>query len=103
MSDYETGEHHAEFYRMVKQGHALFVNDAEQPILSESLLDLLGLTAERWEKMRSYQREREKYVVEKGDPAPNFDLPYLRGTNCGFRLSSLLGQRPVGLIFGSYT
>ncbi len=42
-----------------------------------------------------------------GNPAPDFDLPYLPGQP-GFedkraRLSDHAGSRPVALIFGSYT
>jgi hypothetical protein len=37
-----------------------------------------------------------------GDPAPDFTLPTLDGTE-QVRLSSLRGGRPVVLVFGSYT
>ena len=40
--------------------------------------------------------------VRPGDPAPDFDLETLDKT-ARVRLSSFQGQRPVVLIFGSYT
>lgn len=48
----------------------------------------------------------EAASVKPGEPAPDFDLPWLPG--CGpvgetLRLSSHFGERPVALIFGSYT
>ena len=48
--------------------------------------------------------ERESRSVQQGDPAPDFSLPYLPGHGNGeVRLSKRTGERPVGLIFGSYT
>jgi hypothetical protein len=40
--------------------------------------------------------------VAEGDPAPDFELPRLEGADT-VRLASLLAERPVVLIFGSYT
>jgi hypothetical protein len=40
--------------------------------------------------------------VAEGDPAPDFELPRLDGGGTT-RLSSLLANGPVGLVFGSYT
>jgi peroxiredoxin len=40
--------------------------------------------------------------VEEGDLAPDFELPRLDGDDT-VHLGSLLGERPVALIFGSYT
>lgn len=40
--------------------------------------------------------------LSPGDMAPDFDLP-LHGTEEHVRLSSFRGERPVVLIFGSYT
>ena len=40
--------------------------------------------------------------VEVGQPAPDFDLPTL-DKSARVRLSSHRGQRPVLLVFGSYT
>jgi hypothetical protein len=48
---------------------------------------------------------REATSVQVGDPAPDFDLPRLTGSDRGqrVRLSEHFGKRPVALIFGSYT
>lgn len=40
--------------------------------------------------------------VDVGDEAPDFSLPRLEGGG-DVRLSELLRQRPVALVFGSYT
>jgi hypothetical protein len=40
--------------------------------------------------------------VSEGDLAPDFELPSLDGEST-VRLASLLRERPVALIFGSYT
>lgn len=40
--------------------------------------------------------------VAVGDPAPDFELPRRDGGGT-LRLSSLLDERPVALVFGSYT
>ena len=45
--------------------------------------------------------------VQEGEPAPDFTLPWLPGSGPSeggsMRLSDHFGNRPVGLIFGSYT
>ena len=40
--------------------------------------------------------------LQPGDAAPAFDLP-IRGAQQRVKLSSFHGQKPVALIFGSYT
>ena len=48
----------------------------------------------------------EATSVKQGEPAPDFTLPYLPGYGDGdesLTLSARLGERPVALIFGSYT
>ncbi len=40
--------------------------------------------------------------VGEGDPAPDFELPLL-GRDDTVRLSALLADKPVALVFGSYT
>jgi hypothetical protein len=40
--------------------------------------------------------------VAEGDPAPDFELPTPDGGET-IRLSALFEQRPVALVFGSYT
>ena len=46
--------------------------------------------------------ERETHAPTVGSPAPDFELPRLGGGEKA-RLSAFRGQRPVALIFGSYT
>jgi hypothetical protein len=41
-------------------------------------------------------------AVSEGDAAPDFELPTADGGET-VRLSALLEQRPVALVFGSYT
>ena len=44
--------------------------------------------------------------MQPGEPAPDFTLPYLPGRGGGAQamtLSDHFGNRPVALIFGSYT
>ena len=40
--------------------------------------------------------------VAEGDLAPDFELPFLDGAGTA-RLAMLAGERPVALVFGSYT
>lgn len=48
-------------------------------------------------------RERpQEGALKAGDPAPNFALKGLDGKSA-FTLSEHLGQKPVVLVFGSYT
>ncbi len=49
----------------------------------------------------------EPNIVQQGEPAPDFTLPWLSGQgsdgSASLTLSSHFGKRPVALIFGSYT
>lgn len=51
--------------------------------------------------------EREQSSVQPGEPAPDFTLPWLPGSGEGrgatVTLSEHFGERPVALVFGSYT
>ena len=48
--------------------------------------------------------ERPRVVAPKaGDPAPDFHLPYVKQPGDTEQLSSFAGEKPVALIFGSYT
>ena len=51
--------------------------------------------------------ELEPNAVQQGDPAPDIELPWLgerpEGQPERFSLAALRGERPVALIFGSYT
>lgn len=67
------------------------------------MLKRVGLTRERFEEMRERQIEREARAPKVGDRAPDFDLPVLSNRDESVRLSGFRGQKPVALIFGSYT
>jgi hypothetical protein len=54
----------------------------------------------RW--LGQYWGTSREGALRAGDPAPDFDLPVLH-TAERVRLSSWRGQRPVALVFGSYT
>ena len=75
----------------------------ELPELSDDVLARLNLTRAAWEQMRTSFREREKHAPVVGDAAPDFELPYLGQTAKTMRLSDVLRERPVALVFGSYT
>jgi hypothetical protein len=80
---------------------------------------LAGLTVERLEKAVAHPEARaviselmarEASVVNVGDPAPDFALPWLgdsrprdRAAGETMTLSDHFGKRPVALVFGSYT
>ncbi len=77
-------------------------------------LELQGLTLEDLRDAMSHPRAAEQVAqlmaleatsVQVGDPAPDFALPRLGAGEAGerIRLSSHFGERPVALIFGSYT
>ena len=51
---------------------------------------------------RADYRDLRTPKVAEGDLAPDFELPRLDGEGTE-RLASLLAERPVALVFGSYT
>jgi peroxiredoxin len=51
---------------------------------------------------RADYRDLMTAKVDVGDAAPDFGLPQLEHGG-ELRLSSLLAERPVALVFGSYT
>lgn len=51
---------------------------------------------------RAAQDMRQEGRLKAGDPAPDFDL-LRRGGEGRVRLSAFKDQKPVALIFGSYT
>jgi hypothetical protein len=51
---------------------------------------------------RTDYRDLMTAKVAEGDLAPDFELPLLNGDGT-VRLDSLLSERPVALVFGSYT
>ncbi len=70
---------------------------------TDEQLQRLGLTRERWEKIRADALAREARAPRVGDRAPDFGLPLLNERARTVRLASFRGKRPVALIFGSYT
>ena len=69
----------------------------------DEVLERMGLTRERFERIQVALREREARAPSVGDAAPDFELPMLDDRDTKVRLSSFQGERPVALIFGSYT
>lgn len=77
---------------------------------------LAGLTVDRLQKAMAHPKAQavvaelvalESEVVDAGEPAPDFTLPWLAASSAAdgapMTLSDHFGKRPVGLIFGSYT
>lgn len=50
----------------------------------------------------SWQQEHDARAPTRGDEAPDFELRDAAGAN-PVRLSGLLGDKPVALVFGSFT
>ena len=61
-----------------------------------------GMEPERRTAMMQFLAERETLAPEIGSDAPDFKLPRLDSAE-QVQLSSFRGQKPVALIFGSYT
>lgn len=51
---------------------------------------------------KAWQDKHEPHAPKPGDMAPGFSLPDIHGEN-PVRLSDFRGQKPVALIFGSFT
>ncbi len=51
---------------------------------------------------RNWQKRYDKMAPRVGDPAPDFELLDVDGTN-KVKLSDFRGEMPVALIFGSFT
>lgn len=51
---------------------------------------------------RAWQKKHELHAPKEGDLAPDFELLDVNGENT-VRLSDFRGQKPVALIFGSFT
>lgn len=50
----------------------------------------------------SWQKKYDAHAPRVGDLAPDFELRDTAGLN-PIRLSELIGERPIALIFGSFT
>lgn len=73
------------------------------PDLDDATLDRLNMSAAQWSVKRQYYWAREQKTPSPGDPAPDFELPLFDDPQRTVRLASFRGDRPVVLIFGSYT
>ncbi len=62
----------------------------------------LGMKPGERAAMLEFIARRETHAPEVGTLAPDFELP-LRDSEEHVRLSAFRGQKPVALIFGSYT
>lgn len=73
--------------------------------LDGAALEDLREAASRPEAAAEIQRlmEIEAASVQPGQPAPDFALPLLKEPDTRVRLSERWAERPVALIFGSYT
>ena len=71
--------------------------------LPDEVLERLGLTRERWEAIPDEQEKRELRAPNVGDVAPAFTLPTLGNRDKTVSLADFRDERPVALIFGSYT
>ena len=60
-----------------------------------------GMIASRKEA-RAWQERYDPLAPRSGDVAPDFELRDVNGQH-SVRLSDLTGQKPVALIFGSFT
>ena len=61
-----------------------------------------GMEPEQRTALMQFLAERETLAPEIGSDAPDFKLPRLDSAE-QVQLSSFRGQKPVALIFGSYT
>ncbi len=56
----------------------------------------------KWKKARVRQKQLDAVAPKVGELAPDFELRDVNGEN-PVRLYDFQGQRPVALIFGSFT
>ncbi len=82
---------------------AMTTERAERPQPTDEQLQRIGLTRERWERIRIEMEAREERAPNVGEMAPDFELPVLGDREQTVRLSDFRDKRPVALIFGSYT
>ena len=74
--------------------------------IPEEMWKRMNISKEEFKAIRDQMVEREKTAPAVGSPAPDFDVerlsPQGERTDQSVRLSDHF-DRPVGLIFGSYT
>ena len=71
--------------------------------LPDEVLKRLGLTRERFDAIQKDHAEREERAPNVGEVAPAFTLPTLGDRDKTVSLADFRDERPVALIFGSYT
>jgi hypothetical protein len=59
-------------------------------------------TIKNRQQAAAWQRKYDQIAPKVGDPAPDFELADISGSN-PIQLSSFQGLQPVVLIFGSFT
>jgi hypothetical protein len=55
-----------------------------------------------WRTEKAWQKQFDPLAPKKGDLAPDFELRDVDGEN-PVRLSGFRGEKPVALVFGSFT
>lgn len=70
-------------------------------VIAELLDDARFIIGYRREKLKQ-QKELDRLAPKKGDLAPDFTLRDITGAE-SVTLSDFRGQKPVVLVFGSYT
>lgn len=83
-------------------------DEAEGKLAGISVADLADAVSHpKAAEVISETLDWEATSVKPGEPAPDFTLPWLNGSDpergSTLTLSSHFGKRPVALIFGSYT
>ena len=85
---------------------ATFLEMLQEALPKEDLDRLMawmgGMPPEQQAAMMQFITDRDAKAPAVGSPAPDFELP-LRDGGGIVRLSSFRGDRPVALVFGSYT
>lgn len=59
-------------------------------------------TTNERKRMKAWQRKYDASAPKSGDVAPDFELRDINGEN-PIKLSDFRGEKPVALIFGSFT
>ena len=66
------------------------------------MLDFIRNTMHYKKESASWQAKYDAQAPKAGDLAPNFELSDARGEN-SVQLSDFHGEKPVALVFGSFT
>jgi hypothetical protein len=66
------------------------------------MFDFIRATWRHRDEMVAWQRKHDAHAPRAGDQAPDFELTDVTGQH-RVRLSDFRGDRPVALVFGSFT